>query len=60
MTKKQSGKQRISFKATKIVSKPTKVEFFTQKGERVNFSAKKDYPKVVKVNFSAKKGGRKQ
>jgi len=47
--------QKVTFKATAVVSKPVKVEFYTKKGERVSFQAKKDIPKIVKVQFLAKR-----
>ncbi len=50
------AKTHISFKATKIVSKPIKVDFFTERGERVEFKAHRDVPKSVKVEFFAKRG----
>jgi len=40
----KQAKQQISFKATKIVSNPVSVSFYTKKGEEVNFKAKKDIP----------------
>lgn len=48
-------RERITFKATKIVSKPVKVEFRTKSGESVTFRANKDVPKVVQVNFLKKR-----
>lgn len=47
--------KHISFTATKIVSKPTKVVFRTSDGKVVDFKAKKDVPKSVKIEFYAKK-----
>jgi len=49
-------KQHITFRATKIVSKPAKVEFYTKSGQLVNFKANKNVPKSVKVDFYAKRG----
>lgn len=51
----KQAKQHILFKATKIVSKPTKISFYTKKGEEVSFRAKKDVPKSVRIEFFAKK-----
>ncbi|MCX6765765.1 MAG: hypothetical protein NT136_02290 [Candidatus Moranbacteria bacterium] len=51
----KQARQHISFKATKIVSKPVKVIFYTRKGEEVSFRAKKFIPKSVRVEFLAKK-----
>lgn len=53
MTKER--KIRVTFKATKIVSKPTKVSFHTSSGRPVEFKAKKDIPQTIKVSFLAKK-----
>lgn len=55
----QTRRQAISFKATKIVSKPTKISFQTKDGREVNFKAHKDVPKVVRVEFLAKRNGDK-
>jgi hypothetical protein len=52
-------RQNISFKATKIVSKPTKVSFQTKDGRDVVFKAHKDVPKVIRVEFLAKKNKNK-
>ena len=48
------GTQKISFKATKSVPIPTKVEFYTKKGEKISFKATAKVPKPVKVEFYAK------
>lgn len=48
-------RERITFKATKIVSKPAKVTFQTKKGETVEFKAQKFVPKKVKVEFLVKR-----
>ncbi len=44
---------RISFWATKKVSKRTKVSFRNKYGERVSFTATKKVPRRVKVRFWA-------
>lgn len=46
---------RVTFKATKIVSKPAKVSFRTSRGKAVEFKAKKDLPKTIRVTFLTKK-----
>ena len=51
----KARRQRVSFKATKIVSKPTKVTFRTKDGREVNFKAKKYVPKSVRVEFLTKR-----
>jgi len=48
---KQSRKEKVSFKATKKVSKPVKVSFTTKAGEKVSFRATKKVSKPVKVTF---------
>ena len=53
--KSKSPRKRVTFTATKIVSKPTTVSFHTKDGKAVSFKAKKDVPKSVRVNFLAKK-----
>ncbi len=47
--------ERVSFKATKMVPKPSRVEFYTKSGEKVSFKATKQVPRPVKVEFYAKK-----
>ena len=56
----KARKKRISFKATKIISKPTTITFHTKDGKEVSFKAHKDVPKVVRVEFLAKKSSKKQ
>ena len=51
----RKGTQKVSFKATKLVPKPTKVEFYTKRGEKVSFKATQKAPKPVKVEFYAKR-----
>ena len=46
---------RVTFKSTKIISKPAKVSFTTSRGKAVEFKAKKDIPKTVRVSFLTKK-----
>lgn len=52
---KQERRVRVSFKATKIVSKPAKVSFQTRDGKEVVFKKKTDVPKSVQVSFLAKR-----
>ncbi len=51
----KAKKQKVLFKATKIVSKPTRVVFRTKDGKEVNFKAKRDIPTSVRVEFFAGK-----
>jgi len=48
-------RKKVSFWATRKVSKPVKVSFVTRTGERVSFRAVKKVSKPVKVVFYAKK-----
>lgn len=58
MTKNQN-KQKISFKATKIVSKSAKVNFYTRDGRHVYFRAHKNMPESVRLEFYAKRKNKK-
>lgn len=49
------GKTRVSFKATRKVSKPVTVKFSRSSGEVVKFKAHKVVSKPVKVEFYVKK-----
>jgi hypothetical protein len=53
---KKPARQRVSFTATKMVSKPVKVSFNTRTGKRVSFTATKKVPKSVRVTFYKRKG----
>jgi len=48
-------RKRVSFTATKIISKPVKVKFHTKDGKAVSFKTQKNIPKSVKVEFLAKR-----
>ena len=48
-------RQRVTFTATKIVSKPAVISFHTKDGKEVVFKGHKDVPKPVKVTFLKKK-----
>lgn len=48
-------RERVTFTATKIVSKPAKIEFRTKEGQLVSFKGHKDVPKSVRVSFLKKK-----
>jgi len=48
-------KEKVCFRATKVVRKPVRVEFKTKSGKTVAFKATKLQRKQVKVCFSAKK-----
>ncbi len=47
-------RQRVSFSATKIVSKPTVISFKTKDGKEVTFKGLKDVPTPVRVSFLKK------
>lgn len=54
------AKKLISFKATKQISKPVRVQFKTADGKAVSFKATKKVSKPVKVEFMAQeKNGKK-
>ncbi len=44
-------KQRVTFSATKIVSKPAVIQFQTTDGRPVTFKGHKDVPTSVRVSF---------
>lgn len=44
-------KERVVFVADKKVSKPVKVEFYTQEGAKISFKGHKTTTKPVKVEF---------
>jgi hypothetical protein len=48
-------RERVTFTATKIVSKPATIKFRTTEGELVSFKGHKDVPKSVRVSFLKKK-----
>ena len=48
-------KERISFTATKVVSKPAVIRFHTKNGEIVTFKGHKDVPKDIRVTFLSKR-----
>jgi len=54
MSKNQT-REKVSFTATKKVSKKGKISFTTKEGEEVSFKATKKVPKKVKVEFYAKR-----
>lgn len=56
----EQRRQKITFRATKIVSKPARVDFYTKNGQHVEFKAKENVPKSVRVEFFAKRGGKKK
>lgn len=51
-------RKKVTFKATKKVSKPVKVSFSTKSGKRVSFKATKKVSVPVKVSFYRKKKGK--
>jgi hypothetical protein len=48
-------RKRVSFRATKKVSKPVRVRFVDKYGKLVSFKATKKVSKPVKVTFYAKR-----
>jgi len=48
-------REKVSFRASKIVSKPAKVSFHTRDGREISFKAHKDVPRSVKVEFFAER-----
>lgn len=44
-------KQRVTFTATKVVSKPAVINFQTKDGRQVTFKGHKDVPESVRVTF---------
>ena len=56
--RRSAKREKVTFKATKKVSKPVKVSFSTKSGEKVSFKATKKVSVPVKVSFCRKKKGR--
>jgi len=48
-------KEKVTFTASRVVSKPAVISFHTKDGKVVEFKGHKDVPKPVKVTFFAKK-----
>ena len=48
-------RKKVSFEATKRVSKPVRVSFRTTAGKRVSFQATKRVSRNVRVEFYAKR-----
>jgi len=53
--RRSAKRERVTFKATKKVSKPVKVSFTTKSGEKVSFKATKKVSVPVQVSFYRKK-----
>lgn len=51
---RKSRRQRVSFVATKVVSRPATISFYTKSGKEVKFKGHKDVPKSVRVDFLAR------
>lgn len=47
------AKKTVTFVATKMKNKKTKVSFYTENGKRVDFDSVKRVPTKQKVSFSA-------
>ena len=47
-------RERITFTATKIISKPAVISFHTKDGKEIVFRGHKDVPKPVKITFFSK------
>jgi len=56
--RRSTRREKVTFKATKKVSKPVKVSFSTKSGGKVSFKATKKVSVPVKVSFYRKKKGR--
>lgn len=54
-SRKSPRRERVSFTATKKVSKPVRVSFSTKSGGKISFKATKKVSVPVKVNFYRKK-----
>ena len=54
-SRKPTRREKVSFKATKKVSKPVNVSFATKSGQRVSFKATRKVSVPVKVSFYRKK-----
>ena len=52
MAKRTPKMKKVSFTATKKVSRPVNVSFATKTGERVRFTASKKVSVPVRVTFS--------
>ena len=53
--KSSAKKEKVTFRATKRVSKPVKVSFTAKSGVKVSFKATKKVSVPVKVSFYRKK-----
>lgn len=47
-------KQRVTFTATKIISKPAVISFQTKDGKQITFKGHKDVPTSIRVSFMQK------
>jgi len=56
--RKSARREKVTFKATKKVSKPVKVSFSTKSGKKVSFKATKKVSVPVKVSFYRQKKGK--
>ena len=54
-SRKSAKRERVSFPATKKVSRPVRVSFSTKSGMRVSFKATRKVSKPVRVTFYRKK-----
>ena len=55
MVTKRTRRKKVSFTATRIITKKENVSFKTTKGENVSFRSIKKVPQKVKVEFYAKR-----
>jgi hypothetical protein len=51
----KSRRKRVTFIATKVVSRPATIKFYTRSGKEVKFKGHKHVPKSVRVEFFARK-----
>ena len=60
MVTKRTRRKKVSFTATRIITKKENVSFKTTKGENVSFRSIKKVPQKVKVEFYAKRKRQKR
>lgn len=56
--RRSAKREKVTFKATRKVSKPVRVSFSTKSGKKVSFKATKKVSVPVKVKFYRQKKGK--
>lgn len=56
----KTRRQKVSFRATKLKSKPVRVKFYNKKGKEVSFTATKKIKTPVKVEFYTRPKAKKK